>query len=53
MKGKKQIIKKKVIHSVTTRQFTFGGNLYKVGDKFKGNENQVIDLINKNLIKWQ
>jgi hypothetical protein len=34
-------------------QFTMKGNLYRVGDTFKGTKAQSDLLINKNYLKWQ
>jgi|TARA_R110002124_G_C8722282_1_gene495821 hypothetical protein len=46
-------VKKKKKVAVAIIQFTFSGELYKIGDSFKGSKIQQDSLINKNLIKWQ
>lgn len=43
--------KKKV--AIVKFQFTYKGDLQKVGSEFKGTKKQAEALINKNLLKWQ
>lgn len=49
---KKKVVKKRIV-AIAIVQFTFKGVLYKVGDSFEANQNEINLLINKNLIKWQ
>jgi hypothetical protein len=45
--------KKKIKYPLVIVQFTMKGNLHTIGSFFKGSEEQVKLLINKNYLKWQ
>ena len=49
---KKKVVKKRKI-AIAILPFTHYSVIYKVGDTFKGEENQINYLINKNLIQWE